>query len=136
MTWVSAMADFELELLGKNLDEASGRLIRRVALSIHEQLIRANPVDTGWSRANWLISVGTPPPTGAANKGSPGATGQAAGLARLLTYQVNQGAIWIANSVPYIPKLDEGHSKQAPAGWIGRAVDAGVRSVIRQALGK
>jgi hypothetical protein len=115
--------------VGRAIDNVAERKIKRVAFAVHGELVKANPVDTGWSRANWLASVGTPPTGKAASKGSPSASGQGASLSRLLVYRLHQGTIWISNHVPYIRKLNEGHSKQAGAGWVERAVDAGVRSV-------
>lgn len=122
-----AVQTIPINVIARNLDALAERRMKRIAFSIQGKLIHANPVDTGWSRANWLISIGTPPPSPVPSKGVPATSGQSAGQARLLTYKINQGTIWIGNGVPYIQKLNEGHSKQAEAGWVQHAIDAGVR---------
>lgn len=122
-----AIRTIDVKVIGRNLDNLVERRMKKIAFSIQAKLIQANPVDTGWSRANWLVSIGTPPPSPVPNKGVPATSGQSAGQARLLSYKINMGTIWIGNGVPYIQKLNEGHSKQAEAGWVQHAIDAGVR---------
>jgi hypothetical protein len=37
--------------------------------------------------------------------------------------------IWILNGLPYIERLNEGHSQQAPAGFVETAIYRNVRPV-------
>ena len=42
----------------RGLDRFAERVIVKITLDVTANLIEANPVDTGWSRANWVPSVG------------------------------------------------------------------------------
>ena len=99
-------------------------MMRRLALGIWRRLILASPVDTGWSRMHWIVSYnnpdrdypgyypsGTPPntyPIPQPNTQDPGVFPE----------------IYISNRVPYIERLNEGWSTQAPALYVESAVDA------------
>lgn len=98
------MADLE--------DEAIG-LIRRIFLLLFADLVRMTPVDTGYARSGWMGVAGGSPPTDKPPEGTtstprpPLSEAQRARLGMIL---------WIVNNVDYIQRLDDGWSKQAPAG--------------------
>lgn len=102
------------------------RTVRRLALEVHANLVETTPVDTGWARANWVPKIGEPitEPVG-----QPGATGTfaaqsaaAAGVLDVAQYQLQQGRIHVTNNVPYIQRLNDGYSRQEPAGFVQRAI--------------
>ena len=85
------------------------------------------PVDTGWARSNWIPNIGEPldAPVGSRSNVSTGPQNQAeAGIAG---YTLSKGRVYISNNVPYILRLNEGSSRQAPAGFVQRAVAKAVR---------
>lgn len=113
------------------------RIVKKLVLDIVANLQAApneggTPVDTGWARANWIPVIGTASRKATPKPGDHAQTAQAA--ANLLsqgeaavaviatTYRTSMGPVTIANNVPYILKLDAGHSKQAPAGFIRRGI--------------
>ena len=126
-TVVSTNIDFEevATKLRKNVETAQ----RYAAIAIYGKIIAGNPVDTGFSRANWNLSVGSPDYTvqGVRN---PKATYAAPSL---LPGIENAGLdhIFIANGVDYVTFLEEGSSQQAPNGFIRLAVEQ-VESEIQQ----
>jgi hypothetical protein len=79
----------------------------------------------GTARANWQVSIDAatnvviddPDPSGSATiqQGT-----QVAGGA-----QIGQ-TVWIVNNLPYIGRLNDGHSTQAPAGFVEAAVQVGI----------
>lgn len=92
-------------------------------------LLFRNPVDTGTSRANWQVSINTPAggiiETSVAG-GRSGSAPSAEEIARALTGMAGLEAfetIWISNNLPYIARLNEGHSPQASPGWIEDSVE-------------
>jgi hypothetical protein len=126
------MGEREIDRTMQAVEKAAERQVKRIAFAIQTELVRANPKDTGWSRANWIISVGQPYKGTDGSRQNVTTTAQAAGEARLLVYRRSQSPfIWISNNVPYIRALNQGHSKQAAAGFVERAILAGVRSVAR-----
>jgi hypothetical protein len=92
------------------------------------------PVDTGWARANWVPTLGTPyEPAGMPKDPSPSqitarAQEQAAGLNDVLSWRGDEdGPIFITNNVPYIGALNAGHSTQSPLGFVQDAMEKAVR---------
>jgi hypothetical protein len=91
------------------------------------------PVDTGWARANWMPSVGEPVLLESHIKDpTPGDVmsreqAHAAGLNAVLGWQHGDGPIFVTNNVPYIGALNNGHSGQAPPGFVQIALERAVR---------
>lgn len=94
-------------------------------LAVLDRLLDANPVDTGWSRANWIPTVGEPDLTPKAVIGSPAQTAIGAGVAEIMQATNPTEDQHLSNQVPYIEALGDGHSPQAEAGWVERAADEG-----------
>lgn len=104
------------------------RLVQRIVLDVTANLIEDTPVDTGWARANWVPSIGDPF-TGTAGSAQEARAGvidrspQEQGIAQVaLGYTLSQGNITISNNVPYIRRLNEGSSSQAPAAFVQSAI--------------
>lgn len=125
--------------LARGVEVAALTVTKEQALDCQYQLAKSTPVDVGTARSNWRISVGRPlvGRIGAYNPypsrhrkpyGIGGTISEGANLAgvqnqgrdRLASYK--SGSIYISNAVPYIGPLDRGHSRQASAGWVARAV--------------
>lgn len=128
------MVNVDTERTIKAVQANASRTIMRVAFQCANELKIATPVDTGWARANWLVSIGAPTDAKTVNDGQKGqgnasTTAQQAGEAQLLVYNTNKGNIYLQNNVPYIQKLNEGSSPKAPAGFVEMAIDAAVRMI-------
>lgn len=119
--------------LGDRVEKGADDLVRKVAIAATQAVITATPVDTGRARSNWLASIDAP----RFDTRDPVAAGAAAtGPAMAEAIAVIQGyngdrnrEVRLANNLPYIGRLDEGYSAQAPAGFIRLAVQAGVDAV-------
>lgn len=104
------------------LTRTTENVVRFIVLGVTRRL-RSNPsrggtpVDTGHARANWVPSVGDPFGSEVDNDSAHGA-----GVADVLGYQLGDGAAWVSNNVPYILALNDGWSKQQPAGFVERAI--------------
>jgi len=113
--------------IGAALRSTAQRVCIALALEIDRELRLATPVDTGHARRNWVPSVGQPH-QGAVQDDS----AHAQGIAAVLAYELASGALWVANAVPYIRALNYGHSQQAPAGFVERAIDLAMATVSRK----
>jgi len=89
--------------------------------------VPATPVDTGRARGAWLSGrnvarsgEGSPDPSGGV------AVSEAISIGTSLRID-NVGVI--VNNVPYIGRLNNGSSKQAPAGFVQKAVQTASRTV-------
>lgn len=123
------MAEQDIRATVAAIEGLAARTIKRVGFEIANELKRTTPRDTSWARSNWLISIGRPVTAPAGSREAVTTTAQAAGEARLLVYRTNQGDVWISNNVPYIQPLNEGHSKQAPAGFVEDAIRAAIAKI-------
>lgn len=116
------------------LNDFTSRVITALSVNITAELIERTPVDTGWARANWIPRIGDgdvqEQETEAVEALVPGRRAeQSSAVAALAAggYDVSQGPIFIGNGVPYIVRLNEGSSRQAPAGFVQQSIPAGIR---------
>lgn len=87
---------------------------KKVTMEAFGQLIRTSPVDTGRFRANWNCAVGIPD-TSTREATSSGGEIEALGkLGALKPY----GITYLDNALPYAEALENGSSRQAPAGML------------------
>ena len=114
-----------------DLEQAVERVIKVLAVNITANLVERTPVDTGWAKSNWIPSVGesVSSPQGSKENVGQAAAAQAGGQARVLGYKLNNGNVFIANNVPYISRLNDGHSNQAPAGFVQVEIEQGIREL-------
>ena len=125
------------------LNRLTERVVIKITLDVTANLTETTPVDTGWARANWVPAVGQ------RNRGSalradtqlarevrasfvPAAVaGQAAGQAQVAGYKLERGRVFVSTNVPYILRLNDGYSQQAPRGFVQNAVRKAVTQDIR-----
>lgn len=119
-----ARVDPQIPRILKSLFSVAEQIIKKVALDIVANLVKAaseggTPVDTGWARANWLVNIGTPflAPIGTRESVPQAGTG----VASIATYKLGP-PVFISNNVPYITRLNEGSSQQAPRGFVQAAI--------------
>lgn len=108
----------------------ANKLKQEIATTIAVDLVSATPVDTSKAVSNWQGSVGSPitavrAPYASGQKGSTRSESGAAALEQMRKAigEATPGvSIFLSNNVPYIGRLNDGHSAQIPAGFIERAV--------------
>lgn len=120
------------------LDERSAKAAVAIADAILVDVAQTTPVDTSQAISNWQVALDNPP-QGAVPSHFPGAGGSTEAVSeersislgrKVLQEKKEPGAIYISNVLPYISRLNEGYSTQAPAGFVERAVLIG-RNVIK-----
>lgn len=122
-----------------NIPEQADKAVRKAALACDQAIVMATPVDTGRARSNWIASLNTASgdevdPYAPGQEGSTaGANTQAAleqAQAVVAGYDGDRhSSVHITNNLPYIGPLNDGHSAQAPAGFVSTGVQAGVAAV-------
>jgi hypothetical protein len=108
----------DLDAFAKLIDVQLGTVVRKVAVDLHDKIVRRTPVDTGRARASWTMSLDTPQ-----GAGDPGPVQDAkpappdpAVLSALQADPYRQ--VWIFSNVVYILALEHGHSKKAAQGMV------------------
>lgn len=119
------MTDFGIQLKNAYQEKVVGTLekkVRAAALVVDAELAITTPIDTGRARANWLPSLNTPD----VRIVEPGTPHEISGI--LSSYKITD-QILITNNLPYIRKLNDGYSKQAPAAFVESAIEKGRRAI-------
>ena len=104
------------------LKDFTAKNVIKLSVEINSNLKEDTPKDTRWASANWIGNVGNPFRGVIGSNGEVSLSGYQAGLDRLLKYKIGDGNIYISNNVPYIQKLNDGHSKQAPKNFVSASV--------------
>lgn len=104
--------------IAKNVNQT----VIETALIVDAKVILSTPVDTGRARANWRAEIGGPFTSEVDSTSASEAISQ--GRQTIGARRPGQ-TIYISNNVPYIKRLNEGSSKQAPAGFVEAAAKAG-----------
>ncbi len=109
----------------EDVDAMVGKFTRRLGVGILRRVVLATPVDTGRARANWQVDLNATPQGQLEEFDKGGGAAVSKGAAKIKTAK-SYGTIDMVNNVPYIGRLNEGSSRQAPAGFVEAAVDAEV----------
>lgn len=130
-----------MRVVGQGVADNADALVRRVAVAVDAAVVQGTPVDTGRARSNWQAELdkpaeGTVGTLGGVRKGFEGTGGAvaarsiAAAKAVIAQYDGDTNKeIHLTNNLPYIGRLNDGWSAQAPAGFVEDAVLAGAKQV-------
>jgi len=115
-------ADIRRFMAGASREQASVAT-RAVSLRVLSGVVLRTPVDTGRARANWQASVGQGGrgEVDAEDKGG-GATIERGAAA--IGQQRGFEQVVLENNLPYIGKLEDGSSRQAPDGMVANTLAA------------
>lgn len=115
------------------LDDFIEDVMKKVTVEVTANLIEDTPVDLGWARANWVPQIGEPRTEFVSSPNDITLGPQQRGIAEVITgYKLNRGSIYITNNVPYIGRLNEGSSQQAPVAFVQAAISRGLEKVTRK----
>lgn len=124
-----------MQQLSKNITKNAPRAVGTVVTAIGPVVVYGTPVDTSRARVNWQPAIGHVP-TGVLfpypdKPPAPDYGGREAVRAIVATAKAYPGGSYIAvvNNAPYIQKLNNGWSAQAPAAFVQQAVMVGIRSL-------
>jgi len=102
--------DSDLQAFIKKTNIGVDIAIRKIVFDAHKMLTHKTPVDTGRAKGNWNVSVGSIDRSVDLNKKGYKSPTQRKGDGLKTNY--------IVNSLPYIRRLEYGHSKKAPNGMV------------------
>jgi hypothetical protein len=116
--------DAEVDTL---LDVEVPLFVKKLAFELLVQIVKPTPVDTGRAKGNWRVVIGEAPPYDDGIKRLDGNGSSVISEEGNKVLAANFNAldvpeIWIFNNLPYIVRLENGHSqRQAPQGWVAQA---------------
>ncbi|WP_139145744.1 hypothetical protein [Pseudomonas lundensis] len=112
-------------------EAAHNKIVRAATIELFSGVIKSTPVDTGRAKGAWATSVGSP------TNDAPDRLGEAASIAEVVAI-TPPGAgqeTYLANNLPYIERLENGSSTQAPAGMVTINMDR-VSKIVAAAIEK
>lgn len=120
MVTSSSAKQFKLDLNQAFEDEVERPLVlihMKIAMEALNRVVMKSPVDTGRFRGNWTVAVGRP------NLATTTEVDKSGGATITKGSQIVMGikgpcVTWLSNNLPYASALENGHSKQAPAGIV------------------
>ena len=107
------------DVFGDVMEEDLAEFRTTIALDAHKNIVLRTAVDTGHARRNWVITYTTPYSGSEIQGAGDGTSAITKGYQDIL-----RGAkdpfkkVVISNNLPYIRKLENGSSKQAPNGMV------------------
>ena len=112
----------DLQRAGQRAQPGARDAVKGASFALEKRIKTEMPVDTGRARASW--GHWTPADLAKPNEDS---------SAEDALWQESDGGLTIAqgSNVPYLASLNEGHSTQAPAGFIDKAAEAAQRELIK-----
>lgn len=114
---------FAMSRFASQTKEKEKIVIRRIAIEVFKRIILGTPVDEGTARGNWQASTITPKEGVLERKDKTGSATIAAMRAEVSGWTPKDDLpAFITNNLPYIQRLNEGHSEQAPPHFIEQVV--------------
>ena len=116
--------------LPDRIDRAANKLAKGVTVVMDVDLVDHTPVDTSEALSNWQVSLNSAPTFDlpAIVPGERGSTAQQsrseakAHVERFLAMKDPGEKVYLSNLTPYVIDLNNGSSKQEPAGFFERAL--------------
>lgn len=131
---MAQMSDLKgiLNKAGAKVVDNADRLVRRCALATDAAVVIATPVDTGRARSNWQVEIGQAA-SGTLESFDKSGQGAIATGRKVIEGYKGGSSVNITNNLPYIERLNDGWSAQAPAGFVEKAVQVGVAAIQAEA---
>lgn len=111
-----------MSIVAGKIPKNTGKVVRRAAIAGSNALVIGTPVDTGRARGNYVITIGAPRFQVSDNLDPSGSGTLQQAQSVVSQWKVGKGPIFITNSLPYIERLDNGYSQQAPNGMSKAAI--------------
>lgn len=126
-----------LDKAADNIGEQANEIKKKAATVIVRDLVSNTPVDTSRALSNWIATLNSPannsvlaysPGSGGSTRGASMSSALAAAIGIISRAKSGQ-PIFLTNNLRYIRRLNDGHSKQAPAGFVERSELLGGKTI-------
>ena len=103
--------------IGAELEKFINQDVRAISLNLLTGLVKTTPVDSGRAKGNWFVSTGAPDRSTNETRRQGEALSQ--GSKEIAGAKKDEyPTITISNNLPYIERLNDGHSEQAPKKFV------------------
>lgn len=106
------------------------KVARMAAFFIDQRLVLQTPVDTGEARGSWQVSVNRPITSDNETQDKTGSLTLSQSRAIIESSQkITYPTFYIRSNKPYIERLNNGYSAQAPANFADKSITEGLNDV-------
>lgn len=112
----------DLGRFAKTVGEKHTGLVKKVVLDVLDRVVKKSPVDTGRFKGNWNVGVGRPDLETTDRCDKSGNETLSRGETQVSRIETGEVVVYVTNNLDYAKSLENGHSKQAPAGVLGVTV--------------
>ncbi len=102
------------------------KILKKVAFDLLKKVVSKTPVDTGRARSAWFTGVNDRPtqevPPLHQKIGEDQAANESVSRGKVFESAKLGDTLWVANNLPYIERLENGSSDQAPAGMAALSI--------------
>jgi hypothetical protein len=109
------------ELFADEVERDHRDFTAKIAIDMDQRLVTKTPVDTGRAQNNWFPSIGAA--SARVETGDFASLNPIAEAVQVFSAAPKFPVLFIANNLPYIEALNNGHSKQAPAHFVEQAIN-------------
>lgn len=105
--------------------DVKGRTLTKykaMVMDLGKSIVRDTPVDTGEARGNWRFTTSKVSAAYSRSARDVSGAGAIARLAATVGTLTLKKPVYMSNNAPYIERLENGWSKQAPAGMLAKNV--------------
>jgi hypothetical protein len=107
---------------GQKIEINANKEVVQLGSLVSQAVITATPVDTGRAKGNWFATLGSPTSKTDLESLDPSGQKTISQNNSVIKGRLPLQAIYITNNLPYIKRLNEGWSGQAPAGYVENAL--------------
>lgn len=125
--------------IGERLPAAVKAFQVESARDLGTRIVRKTPVKTGLARGNWRLAIGNRVGAGVLRRKDQSGLNAIADIVSSASRIAAYSSFTLYNNVPYLPRLEDGYSQQAPLGMIRLSLKefkANIPSVAKQAQKK
>ena len=112
----------DIKKFKEKTEKAATNIFRGTALGLMNKIVLRTPVDTGRLRGNWFPTI---------NRASDQIDGNSEGRENTAGRAKLGDSIFFINNLPYAQVIEDGSSKQAPAGMVKVTV-AEYQSIVKE----
>ena len=116
----SSAKQFKLDLdkaFEEDVEQVVVAVSMKIAMEALNRVVLKSPVKSGRFRGNWTVAFGQQDLTTTTEVDPSGMKTIAKG-SQIILGQKGPAIIWLSNNLPYAERLENGYSKQAPAGMV------------------
>jgi hypothetical protein len=116
--------------ISAELNADVNKVARTATFMIDQRLVLQTPVDTGEARGSWQVSVGKPITTDNDVQDKTGSLTLSKNRAIIESSKtITYPTFYIRSNKPYIERLNNGYSAQAPSNFADKAITEGLNDV-------